>query len=313
MRGAMQKRIIILWLLLWLAACGQPAANNPQPAAGQINPVFAVSELVVGPNRIALGLLQANSPINDPQAKVHLKFYDRSDTTSSVKAEADATYYGQGLPAAVYVANATLDKAGEWDVVITTQLSGQAQPSSTKLRFQVLETSAVPNIGQQAIAVKTPTVSDTAATQLSSGGTANPALYQVSLDAALKSGKPTAVLFATPGFCRTAMCGPNVKVLGELQQKFGSKMNFIHVEVYQYPFDGSFKAQADAINAAVKDQRSLTEAEKVSGFSQGMIAWRLTTEPWLFLIDAKGVIQHRYEGGITVEELTPVVQAMAAG
>lgn len=295
---------------LLLIACGQPAAQSSSNNGSPVVPVFAVSEVVVGQNRVALGLIRDNSPVNDPGAKIHLRFYDRSDTSATVKSESNAKYYGEGLPAAVYVAYPTFDRPGEWEVVIDTQLSGEAKPTSKKLRFQVLEKSESPNVGQPAVPVKTHTVADTPSDQLSSGGKPNVALYQISLDDALKSGKPTVVLFATPGYCQTAMCGPNVKVLGELQKQFGDKINFIHVEVYKYPFDASFKAVADAANAAYKAQREMTAEEKAAGFSNGMVAWKLVTEPWLFLIDSKGMIQARYEGGITVEELTPAIQKL---
>lgn len=301
-------RSFFLTCALLLAACGQPAATSSSEAS--IVAVPAVSELVVGPNRLALGLIRQNSPVNDPQAKVHLRLYDRADTSASVKIEQDAAYYGEGLPAGIYVAYPTFDRAGEWDVVVDTQLSGQSQPTSSRFRVNVLEKNVVPNAGDRAISVKTPTVADTPLDHLSSGGSQNPALYQISLDTALASGKPTAVLFATPAYCRTAMCGPNVKVLGELQQKLGDKINFIHVEVYRYPFDTSFKALADAASAAMKANRNMTAEEAAAGFSDGMMAWGLQTEPWLFLIDKDGVIKARYEGGITVEELTPALEKL---
>ena len=307
----MFRKYMFLITVVLVAACGQPTAATPPAAgAGDLTPLVIVSELTVGANRMALGIVQDGSPVNDPAAKIHLKFYDRADTSAAVKTEADAAYFGQGLPAAVYVAYPTFDRAGEWDVVVETQLSGAAKPVSKRLRIEVLETTTTPNIGQAAIAVKTPTIADTPVEQLSSGANPNPALYQISLDAAFESGKPTVALFATPGYCRTAMCGPNVKVLGELQETFGQQMNFIHVEIYKFPFDASFTAQADAYNAAVKDNRAMTEEEQAAGFSQGMRAWNLATEPWLFLIDKNGVIQERFEGGITIEELTPKLAAL---
>jgi Thioredoxin-like domain len=139
------------------------------------------------------------------------------------------------------------------------------------------------------------------------------ALYQISLDAALQNGKPTAILFATPNFCRTATCGPSVMVLSQLQQQFGSQMNFIHSEIYRYPFGDSAKLQAESIAKSQSEGRAPTQDELNAGFSDAMIAWNLPSEPWLFLIDAKGIIAARYEGGITIEELTPAVQKLLAG
>ena len=80
-------------------------------------------------------------------------------------------------------------------------------------------------------------------------------------------------------------------MLGELQKKYGDKANFIHVETYQYPFSESVQANPP----------------RVVPF---MSAWKLASEPWLFLVGADGTIQYKYEGGITVEELQPAVEEL---
>jgi hypothetical protein len=182
------------------------------------------------------------------------------------------------------------------------------------LRLEVKATSAVPNVGQPAVSVKTLTVKDVPdQAQLSSGAKIDPAMYQISLDQALTSGKPTALLFATPGFCKTATCGPSLDVMQGLQKTYGDKMNFIHVEVYKYPFAESVQLQEDTAQKATKENRALTDAERHAGLSDAMAAWNLESEPWLFLIDANGKIAARYEGGITKEELGPALEKLAAG
>jgi hypothetical protein len=301
----MFRRIaMVLLLAVLLVSCGQAAApaggpapqGNPPTAAaqvGDVTPQFAFSEAVVGRNRIAIGLLRGGTPVNDPAAKVHLRFYDLDDQSAQVKFEADARYFGQGLPAGFYVAYPTFDAAGNWGIEIQTQLPGQAQPSASRLRLEVKQKSDVPNVGQPAIAVKTLTTKDTPdLSQLSSGSPVNPAMYQISLDEALKSGKPTVLLFATPAFCSSATCGPSLQVLEGLQKTYGDKLNFIHVEVYKYPF-GESAGKGD--------------------LSAPMVAWGLKSEPWLFLIDAKGTIAARFEGGITSEEIGPALQKLIAG
>jgi hypothetical protein len=305
-KGDQMLRYITLFLLLaaLLAGCGQvaaPASQGGQPTtaaqqSGDVTPQFAFSEAVVGRNRIALGLLRGGAPVNDPGAKVHLRFYNLDEKNPQPKIETDATYYGQGLPAGFYVAYPTLDKAGNWGVEVETRLPGQAQPSLSRLRLEVKDKSDIPNVGQPAIPVKTLTVKDTPdLSHLSSGKDVDPAIYQISLDDALKSGKPTALLFATPAFCQTATCGPSLKVMEGLQKTYGDKMNFIHVEVYKYPFGESAQLQDG------------------SGLSAPMVAWHLQSEPWLFLIDAKGTIVARFEGGITNEEVGPALEKLIAG
>jgi hypothetical protein len=311
------SRLWFLALILLLASCGQasaPAGTAPS-AAANVEPVFAFSEAIAGKNRIAIGLVHNNTPLNEPKAKVHLRFFNLdASNPQQVVAESDATYYGQGLPAAFYVAYPNFDKPGNWGVEIQTQLPGQAQPSVSKQRLEVKERSTVPNIGDPAIATRTLTVKDVPdVAQLSSGPNPDPAMYQISLDQALTSGKPTALLFATPAFCRTATCGPSLEVMQGLQKIYGDKVNFIHAEVYKYPFDQSVNLQAKAEALATQEKRPLTAEEARAGLSDAMVAWRLASEPWLFLIDAKGIVAARYEGGLTKEELGPALERLIAG
>jgi hypothetical protein len=312
----------ILLLAVLLAGCGQaatsPAGGQPTPAGtaqgGDVQPVFAFSEAVAGKNRIAIGLVRNNTPLNDPAAKVHLRFFNLDEANPQIKFESDATYYGQGLPAAFYVAYPTFDKAGNWGVEIETRLAGQDAPSVSKQRLEVKEHSNVPIVGQPAIATKTLTVKDVPdVAQLSSGTQVDPAMYQISLDQALTNGKPTALLFATPAFCRTATCGPSLDVIQGLQKQYGDKVNFIHSEVYKYPFDQSVQLQQDATQKASKENRAPTPEELSAGLSDAMVAWKLDSEPWLFLIDAKGIVAGRYEGGITREEMGPAIEKLIAG
>jgi len=307
-----------LALTVLLVSCGQasmPAATAPSAAATSVEPVFAFSEAIAGKNRIAIGLVHNNTPLNEPKAKVHLRFFNLdASNPQQVVAESDATYYGQGLPAAFYVAYPNFDKPGNWGVEILTQLPDQAQPSVSKQRLEVKARSNVPNIGDPAIATKTLTIKDVPdVAQLSSGPNPDPAMYQISLDQALTSGKPTALLFATPAFCRTATCGPSLDVMQGLQKTYGDKVNFIHAEVYKYPFDQSVNLQAKAEAQAAQEKRPLTAEEARAGLSDAMVAWRLASEPWLFLIDAKGIVAARYEGGLTNEELGPALEKLIAG
>jgi hypothetical protein len=291
-----KRAMVVLGCLAALAACGTATTSSPTATSGSagqtVQATLAASNLVVGANRLPIGLVVDGSPINDPNAKVHLRFFylggSDADKTK-VAGESDATYFGQGLPVAVYVTYPNFPKAGAWGVEVEATLPNQA-PSISRLRLEVQASDPTPALGSPAIGVDTPTVkTNPDLSTLSSDLKPNPARYQLSVAEALKNGKPTAILFATPGFCKTATCGPSVAVLSALQKTYGERMNFIHVEVYQYPFSESALASPPHLAPA-------------------MGAWSLQSEPWLFLVGADGLIQYKYEGGITVEELTPVVE-----
>lgn len=289
--------VLMLFAAALLAACGtttSPPASPTETSGSSVQAAVAASNLVVGANRLPIGLIVDGTPINEPNAKVRLRFFYLAGAEadrSRVAGESDATYFGQGLPAAVYVTYPNFPKAGAWGVEVEATLPNR-QPSISRLRVDVLASDPTPPLGSPAIAVDTPTIkTQSDLSRITSDPEPNPALYQVSLSEALGNGKPTAVLFGTPGFCETATCGPSIKVLGALQKTYGDRMNFIHVEVYQYPFSESVLANPQRLVPA-------------------MDAWRLRSEPWLFLIGPERTIEYKYEGGITVEELTPVLDEL---
>jgi len=97
-------------------------------------------------------------------------------------------------------------------------------------------------------------------------------MHTISLDKALKNGKPTVVGFSTPALCQSKLCGPVNDEQILVSWKYGKQANFIHVEEFLPGPD--FKPPLP------------TAANQSPGFK----AWHLTSEPWCFVIDRKGVI-----------------------
>ena len=300
----MFRRLVLVFCACFAVSCSvTPAAN------AAVTPVFAFTEAVVGPNRLPLGIIQNGSPVNDPTAVVTTTFYNLDIDKSKPIGNSTATYYGTGLPAAVYVATFDFPVAGSYGVKIETVIAGQSAQSN--LQLTVSDRAIAPKIGDMAIAAKTLTSTGVAdPKELSSSAVTEPSLYATSLDDALAARKPIAVLFATPGFCRTAVCGPSVTVFAELARQYGASVTFIHSEIYRYPFGDSFKQQTEVFQIAMNEGRNLTDAERKAGVSDAYYAWGLQSEPWLFLINSKGVIVGRYEGGLTQEELAPVLATL---
>ncbi len=291
--------LLALLLLISLAACGQPAPSGAPSSAGTsraggaLVPVLAVSELDVGPNRIAMGILQDGTPLNQPELKLGLRFFylDGNEDTK-VQSTGTAVYRGQGLPFGLYVGYATFDKPGNWSVEISIPRAGGA-PQISSLRLDVVDTSRIPAVGKPAIPSKNLTIRDSAdLTKITSDTSPDPDFYQLTIADAIAAKKPFVVAFLTPGYCQTATCGPNLLVLKRLKDTYKGKLTFIHVEVYPYPFGESFQQQKRV---------------------PPMVEWGLITEPWTFLVGADGLIQYRYEGGITPDEMAPALAQLAAG
>jgi hypothetical protein len=284
--------VILLLGALLLAGCGQLLSfeqkSVPIEAQGKFIPLLAVSELEVGQNRLPIGILKDGTPINDPDMTLHLRFfYLDGDDKTAVQSETDTVYRGTGLPVGLYVAYPKLDRAGAWSVeVAIPQETGD--PQTSRIRLEVLEEGTTPAIGSSALATQNLTMSDVDDLEhLTSDVEPDPDLYQMTIAEALATEQPLVVMFGTPGYCKTAVCAPNMQVLKSLKDEFQAQANFIHVEVYPYPFDVAFEEQR---------------------FVAAMQEWNLTTEPWTFLVDSEGVIRAKYEGGLTFDEMEPALR-----
>ena len=96
--------------------------------------------------------------------------------------------------------------------------------------------------------------------------------------------QPVVLLFSTPQFCVSRVCGPVTDVLVSLQHEFGNRVTFIHQEVY-------------------------VNNDPSKGLRPQLKAFHLRTEPWLFAINRKGVIAARLEGAFGTTELTQAIKA----
>jgi hypothetical protein len=257
---------------------------DPALATAEMGVALVPSELVVGMNRFAVGIFDAKGQaVND--AQVHFRYYDLSNPNAPVlESDADATprQTADGLTT-IFAQEREFDHAGNWGVEVQARFP-DGSASYKRIGFQVLAESASPIPGEKVPTVVTEVSKDVNGdlSKLTSAFTPNPAFYQVSLADAITNGKPTVLLFATPAFCQTRFCGPSYDITSQLQQKYGDKINFIHVEIY----------------TGLPDP-STTNWQ----LAPAMTAFGLSTEPWLFLLDRKGVVIYRVEGLFTMDEV----------
>ncbi len=94
------------------------------------------------------------------------------------------------------------------------------------------------------------------------------------------------LLFATPQFCQSRVCGPVVDVAEQVKQLYGDKAAFIHMEIFN-------------------------DNDPGKGVRPQVRAFHLPSEPWLFAIDRRGRIEAEIEGAFGVDELTRVVKGLS--
>ncbi|MDX1468753.1 MAG: thioredoxin family protein [Acidimicrobiia bacterium] len=127
---------------------------------------------------------------------------------------------------------------------------------------------------------ETRTLADHDVSEISSDPDPDLSFYELSIRDAVLSG-PTVIVFATPKWCRTSTCGPLLDQVKELSSAFPD-LNFVHVEVY------------DDIQVA-----SFDDLEAVPAVEE----WGLPSEPWVFVVNADGVVAASFEGAASGEEL----------
>jgi hypothetical protein len=181
-----------------------------------------------------------------------------------------------------YVADIDLpEQPGDWLAVAIVELGSRRAAGHGSV--PVVRQLPVP-IGLEAVSGRTPVA--TGPGQAAKVCTRTPAcpLHGVSLDRALRSGRPTVLAFASPALCGDGMCAPVVDELMLAAERVGDKANFIHLEVYP---------QRDPDRPAPLYR-----------------AWGLRSEPWTVVIGPDGHIRARSEGPVAAAEITALVRTV---
>jgi hypothetical protein len=182
----------------------------------------------------------------------------------------------------VYTTNLDFPSEGEWRIAALIkqgdELAATLLPSATVGEFK-----GIPRVGQRAPKIHTPTAADVGG-DLARITTRIPPDTQNKVDYADALGRePIILLFATPQFCQSRVCGPVVDVAEQVKEQYGDRAAFIHMEIYN-------------------------DNDPSKGVTPQVKAFHLPSEPWLFAIDRQGVIRAEIEGAFGVDRLTDVVR-----
>jgi hypothetical protein len=153
--------------------------------------------------------------------------------------------------------------------------------------IQVGEFAKIPRPGEKAPLIQTPTAKS-AGGNLAELSTRVPPDTQNRVNYADVLGKePILLLFTTPKFCQSRVCGPVVDVAQQAQYEFEGKANFIHMEIYN-------------------------ENDPSKGVRPQVRRFHLPTEPWLFAINREGVVSATIEGGFGTKLMDQTVEKVIA-
>ena len=279
-----------------------PAETAPTPTATArpqqlqvLQLVVAVTDLAVGPgNRLAFALIGPDGPVRVPTAAVKLVFLGGEGGQGSQVAAVFRPWPVE--PVGIYSALVQFERAGLWGMEARVFLPGGGSGVG-RAQLSVATASSAPALGARPPASRNKTSASFAdpsdpeeLARITSSSEPDPDLYRLTVAEALESGRPTVVAFATPAYCRTATCGPQVEVITALKDRFADRANFIHIEVYENP-------------------HQLTDLSRARLVPQ-MAEWGLLTEPFTFVLDGDGRVAAKFEGFVNEDELGAALGAV---
>jgi hypothetical protein len=261
----------------------------------QAGPVLApsVSLLTPGKNRFGFGLFdRSRKQITDAPGAVYVARTENSPAHGPYVArweslEVKGHYLSKTVATdpnaakTLYVADVPFTKPGKYVVLGLFRLDNRLVGAGTTVN--VVKGSNVPEVGQQAPKITTPTAASVGG-DLSKIDTRDPHDDMHDVNFADAYGKrPIVLLFATPALCQSRVCGPVVDIAEQIRHTLPKNdVAWIHMEIYN--------------NNQLND-----------GYRPQMVRYHLPTEPWLFVIDRKGKITSRIEGAFSASELEKAV------
>ncbi|MGB7685423.1 MAG: thioredoxin family protein [Solirubrobacterales bacterium] len=276
------------------AANGRSLAEIAQLPEAKLIVAPAGQVFDVGPNRFAFGVFTPGGELVDdadialyfasgPDAPARGPFPARVDSLQTPPAfRAKTTVDDPSAATSVYVVpRAEVESPGELQMLAVVRrgdkLEATRLPSAVVGRFD-----SVPDVGDPAPRIHTPTTDEVG--QLTEIDTRIPPDSMHGTDFADVVGKePVVIVFATPQFCQSRVCGPTVDIVEEVKAKIGDRATFIHMEVFN-------------------------DNDPSKGLRPQLKAFNLPTEPWAFVIDRDGRIAARLEGAFGAEELTQAIE-----
>lgn len=276
------------------------ASEFPAPDGRTVEEIKAKmgeSELVVipaqqtfrkGTQRVGLGVFELdNTPV--PDAEIALYAGPPGEPAAGPfpvtarSLEPAAPFRSQttsGDPeAGEWVYTSDVDLEGKGEVRMLAVVNDDGEFSASRIPGVVVDRfPEPPEEGEKAPVINTPTAEDVGG-DLSEIDTRQPPSTLHEKDFADVVGKePAVLLFATPALCTSRVCGPVVDITEEVKAERPDDAAYILMEIFK---DNNVE---EGVRNQVKE-------------------YSLQTEPWLFVVDADGMVSTVIEGPFSKQEL----------
>jgi hypothetical protein len=266
---------------------------------GDLVPILVSSELAVGKNRFLFTLVDTqNRLLAAPNVEAGAAFFDLGKNPEFPVGHAEGRFiWSIEGERGLYAAPAEFSRAGEWGVEVTATQRGKPDRSA-RVVFSVQEKALTPAIGAAAPQSSTPTATDAnGIAAISTDSKPDPEYYRRSIAEAVRSGRPTLIVFATPLFCRSQTCGPTLDTVKSVAIPYRAQMNLVHVEPYELRYENGQHAPVLDSSGQLQTVQALRD-------------WGLPSEPYVFVVNRNGLVSAKFEGVVGKDELVAAIRAV---
>ena len=270
-----------------LVACG-----SAQTASVQTNENLNVSPqnttLLKGVNRISIALLDAQqNPIS--ATGVTIDIVNAAGKTVETRPMSNIGPEYNGIPVLVGVAD--FPDVGQYEYLVHGTGKGGATLSGHAY-VTVQQKGPEAPVGAPAPPVHQAVLGDPGVSiAMIDSGVPPDDWHTMTVAQGVAEHRPMVLYFGDPAYCPTKTCGPTRQILQQLCTQYCSRMVFEHIETY-YP--AGPPGPTAHVNPAFD-------------------AFGLQTDPWVYMVNANGIVSDRFEGPVTLAELQQSAQGTLAG
>ena len=274
---------VALWLLIVIATGLLACGSGSDPLEDALVLVVS-SDLAVGRERVLVSAIDAENRSLVTDQPIELAFVAPGGSPS----EEVPGRFIWAIPdvRGLWVAEVDFDRPGTWTFRMQTGDDRVIEGAP----FSVSPEPRTVGVGERAPPSDSKTHPETPLGSLTTDAAPDLRLYRTTVGEAVRSGRPSVVVFATPAFCTSKTCGPVLDAAKPLIDAYPG-VNWIHVEIYEN------------LDASSLEDLELTRA---------VVEWGLPNEPWVFVVDGAGIVTHRFEGVLDGAELAAALDRVTS-
>jgi len=272
--------------LLAMSACGADSSGGTAGESLSVSPQNTT--LLKGQNRISVALLD---PQQNPIAASHVsvQVVNAAGTMVETRPMQNIGPEYNGIPVLVGIVD--FPDVGQYEYVVHgtgaggTQLQGHAYVTVRASGPEVSVGAAAPRVKQAILGDPGITIA------MIDSGVPPDRWHDETVAQGIVQHRPMVLYFGDPAYCPSKTCGPTRQILQQLCTQYCSSLLFEHIETY-YP--AGPPGPAAKVNPAFD-------------------AFGLRTDPWIYFVNANGIVTDRFEGPVTIAELRDSAQGTLQG